>query len=358
MSQLTPPSFETLKEIQGYWRSDGEFSPARITQLSPAGAHIKTAFPEKIGAVLEVRLEVLGREIVLEGVVNRVYAGAGMGIEFRSLTSENQALLDRLAQQVELARALWVSRSSRVNQQAGSGTTQTKTPIAPAPRNRRVERRERMRHKFSATVALAGPEGEKPVKAQLTELGRGGCFVKIAEPFPVGSILRVSLTENNQTVRARAIVASVQPGEGMGLGFTALEPLDSLLLEEWLESCVERHWLAANRRKSQRVVVNLPVRVIAKNSLGTEISEDTTTVSVSPHGALLQLEMKVRKGQQIVLQNPNTGDALECSIDYLGGSHDGRREVGVSFLLHNRTLWQISFPVEFAPQHARTKTND
>lgn len=358
MNQVPTPSFEALREIPGYWRSDGEFIPARITQIGAAGAHIKTAFPEKVSAVVEVRLEVLGREIFAEGVVNRVYAGSGMSIEFKSLTAENKAFLDRLAEQIELARALWVSRSSWANRQTGSGPIQTKAPNSRVPRNRRVERRERMRHKFSATVALAGPEGEKPVKAQLTELGRGGCFVKIAEPFPVGSILRVSITENNQTVRARAIVASVQPGEGMGLGFSALEPLDNLLLEEWLENCVERHWLAANRRKSQRVVVNLPVRVIAKNSAGTEISEDTTTVSVSPHGALLELEMKVRKGQKVVLQNPDTGDALECSIDYLGGSHDGRREIGVSFLLHNRTLWQISFPVEFAPQHTCTKTDD
>jgi hypothetical protein len=356
MSQTTTPSFETLKEIKGFLRCDGEFSPVRLTELSHSGAYIKTALPARIGAVVELRLEVSGREILAMAVVCRVEHGIGMGVEFTFISEEDAVVLDRLVRQIELSHTLWVSRTSRLNpHNLSTATSQIIPAEVPTPRNRPIERRSRMRHKFAATVALAEADSGRPIKAQITELGRGGCFVKLDTPFPIGSILQVSITENSQIVRARAIVASVQPGQGMGLGFAALDPRDNLLLEEWLESCVERHWLASNRRKSQRVVVNLPVRVIAKNGVGTEISEDTTTVSVSAHGALLQLEMKVVKGQKIVLQNPNTSDALECSIDYLGGSEEGRREVGVSFLLHNRTLWQISFPMEFAPRHTRSK---
>ena len=65
MSQTTTPSFETLKEIKGFLRCDGEFSPVRLTELSHSGAYIKTALPARIGAVVELRLEVSGNRALI-----------------------------------------------------------------------------------------------------------------------------------------------------------------------------------------------------------------------------------------------------------------------------------------------------
>lgn len=358
MTRLNSPNAGPLKEIKGFWRSDGESSPASVSELSRTGAFIKTAFPARLGTRLELNLEIPGRTLSTQATVTRVAPGVGMAVEFKSLGEEDRKALENLVQQTELMQTLWLSRTSRLNpSNVGAGSTQVKDLPGAPPRNRRPERRSRMRHKFTATVALAEASSAKPIEARITELSRGGCFVKLDKTFPVGSTLQLSITENKQTVHARAVVASVQPNKGMGLEFAAVEPLDNLLLEEWLAASMERHWLTSNRRKAQRVMVNFPVHVIATNSVGTEIAEETTTVFVSPHGAMIQLEMHVAKGQRILLKDPSTAESLECSVDYLGPSTpQGRREVGVSFLLHNQTLWRIAFPEDYSPQRIQKKS--
>jgi len=144
----------------------------------------------------------------------------------------------------------------------------------------------------------------------------------------------------------------------MGLAFAEVDSKDLLVLNSWLATSMERTWLASNRRRSQRILVNIPVQVAAKNTFGTNISEDAKTISVSAHGALLQLSMDLTRGQTIMLRNAATNNALECSVDYLGATHEGLREVGVSFVLPNRTLWQIAFPpADWTPQHPCAKTH-
>jgi hypothetical protein len=205
-------------------------------------------------------------------------------------------------------------------------------------------------------VQLTESGSDKTIRAQLLDLGKGGCYVNSETPFPVGTVLQICISETGQSFQARTTVVSADPGKGMGLTFTEIDTDQLHVLDTWLATHMERRWLAANRRRSQRVMVNLPVQVKAKNGAGVEISEETKTVSVSAHGALLRLQMSVSKGQTIVLRNPSTNDALECSVDYLGNMQDGRREVGVSFVEPNRTLWQIAFPpADWSPQHPEAK---
>ena len=180
--------------------------------------------------------------------------------------------------------------------------------------------------------------------------------MKLENPFPVGTSLEISITENEQSFQARANVVSTHPGKGMGLAFTAIAPTQTVILEGWLATSMERRWLASNRRRSQRVMVSIPVHVAAKNTVGAEVIEETKTVSVSPHGALLRIETTVVKGQIILLRDPATNEALECSVVYLGNARDGRREVGVSFVQPNRSLWRIAFPPnDWSPQHPDAK---
>jgi hypothetical protein len=104
-------------------------------------------------------------------------------------------------------------------------------------------------------------------------------------------------------------------------------------------------------------MVSIPVQVASKNAVGAEVIEQTKTVSVSPHGALLRLEASVMKGQTVVLRDPSTGEAAECSVVYLGNMQDGRREVGISFVQPNRSLWRITFPpADWSPQHPDAKS--
>lgn len=368
MTQLAPPNFAPLKEINVFWRSDGEFAPSLVTELSRTGAFIKTSKPAPMGAAVNVRLDAPGREICAQAVVRRVVPGQGMAVEFDSMEQDDRTRLDALVQRIEAAHLSEVSRSvpptpsvapaPRATPVSAKSSAPSPRPAeAPAaPRNRGTDRRTLFRHKFTAPVELTESGSAQPIQAQLSDLGRGGCYVKLEKPLPVGTSLEIVITEGGQSFLAQANVVSAQPGNGMGLMFTTIDPTQVTVLEGWLATSMERKWMASSRRRSQRVMVNMPVHVRAKNSAGLEVTEETRTVSVSPHGALLRLEMAVTKGQIMVLRNPTTDESLECSVVYLGGTQDGRREVGVSFVQPNRTLWRIAFPpADWSPQHPDAK---
>lgn len=360
MTKLVSTNSATLTEIEVLWRSGGEFAPSRVSELSRTGAFIQTSQPAEMGAGLDLRLDVPGHEISAQAVVRRVVPGQGMAVEFEFVSEEDRALLEALVHRIEMAHALQPARSGPpapgVHPDRRSAHSPSPAQGRTPPRNRRVDRRSRFRHKFTAAVQLTESGSDKTVRAQLLDLGKGGCYVKSESPFPVGTVLQICISETGQSFQARTTVVSTEPGKGMGLTFTEIDADQIHVLDTWLATSMERRWLASNRRRSQRVMVNLPVQVKAKNNAGLEVSEETKTVSVSAHGALLRLEMNVTKGQTIVLRNPSTNDSLECSVDYLGNMQDGRREVGVSFVEPNRTLWQIAFPpADWSPQHPEAK---
>jgi hypothetical protein len=361
MTQLAPPdSSAPLGEINAFWRSDGSYRPSRISELSQTSAFIKTTQPEPVETLLQLRMDVPGREIYAHAVVRRVVPGEGMGVEFESMADDDRARLYLFVNSAPRSS----SPASSAGSSANSATTSAPATRDPALRrgHRPVEQRGRVRYKFIATVELTESAPGRtfpPVQARVTDLAKGGCYVKAAVMLPLGTELAISITGNGQTFRARAKVVSAQPGDsdqGMGLAFADIDPQQLFVLDGWLATSTERTWLAANRRRSHRIMVNLPVQVAVKNERGNDISEDTTTISISAHGALLQLQMEVAKGQTLLLRNAVTNNALECSVDYLGSTRNGRREVGVSFVVPNQTLWQISFPPEdWSPQHPDAK---
>jgi len=366
MAQLASPS-SSSQEIDVFWRSDGEFAPSQVTDLSRAGAFVKTTKPAILGATVHLRLDAPGREICVQAVVRRVVPGQGMAVEFEIISDEDRVRLDDMVRRIEAAQLSQTARSSASTpspvpapRSAPSPKPAEAHPSAPAAseaRTRDVDRRNLFRHKFSAPVKLNESGSAQTVHAQLSDLGKGGCFVKLEKPFPVGTSLEICITESGQSFQARADVASSQPGTGMGLMFTVIDTAQQIVLDGWLATSMERRWLASSRRRSQRVMVGIPVQVKAKNAAGLFISEDTKTVSVSAHGALLRLEMAVSKGQTVILRNPANDDALECAVVYIGSMAEGRREVGLTFIQPNKTLWRIAFPPsDWSPQHPDAKS--
>jgi c-di-GMP-binding flagellar brake protein YcgR len=290
-----------------------------------------------------------------------------MAVEFESIGDDERVRLDNMVRRIEAAQLPQTARPSapapspvpapRSAPSPKPAQAQPSAPAASEARNRDVDRRKLFRHKFSAPVKLNESGSAQTVHAQLSDLGKGGCYVRLEKPFPAGTSLEICITESGQSFQARADVASSQPGNGMGLRFTAIDPTQQIVLDGWLATSMERKWLASSRRRSQRVMVSIPVQVKAKNAAGMDLSEDTKTVSVSAHGALLRIEMAVSKGQTVILRNPANGDALECSVVFIGSMAEGRREVGVSFIQPNKTLWRIAFPpADWSPQHPDAKS--
>jgi len=78
------------------------------------------------------------------------------------------------------------------------------------------------------------------------------------------------------------------------------------------------------------------------------VREQTHTVVVNAHGALIRLELKVREGQTIILQNPETAEEQTCRVIRVksGTLADGKVEVGIEFLRPAPKFWRVAFPPE------------
>ncbi|HEY1468807.1 MAG TPA: hypothetical protein VGF61_07170 [Candidatus Acidoferrum sp.] len=53
----------------------------------------------------------------------------------------------------------------------------------------------------------------------------------------------------------------------------------------------------SNRRRSQRVLLRIPIQVIARGPDGVHVSESTNTVVVNAHGGLIYLNLPVTLGR-------------------------------------------------------------
>lgn len=97
-------------------------------------------------------------------------------------------------------------------------------------------------------------------------------------------------------------------------------------------------------RRSQRACLSIPVIVIKTERGATAASEETHTVVVSAHGALLLLHMAVKPGDLITLKHKKTMEELSCRVITLGLEHSGTREIGVEFEHPAPRFWHIAFP--------------
>jgi hypothetical protein len=99
-----------------------------------------------------------------------------------------------------------------------------------------------------------------------------------------------------------------------------------------------------NLRRSQRVCLNVPVLVLKPEPGKPTVSEETHTLIVSAHGALLLLAMPVQFGDLLTVKHKRTHEELVCRVINLGPAHSGKREVGVEFELPSPRFWRIAFP--------------
>lgn len=102
-----------------------------------------------------------------------------------------------------------------------------------------------------------------------------------------------------------------------------------------------------SRRRSQRVILTMPVIVRTEDGLkDAAFEEQTHTLIVNLHGALILLAAKVVKGQKLRMKNKATQVEQVCQVASLGMKSEGKTQVGVEFLKPSPDFWHISFPPE------------
>jgi hypothetical protein len=221
-----------------------------------------------------------------------------------------------------------------------------------------ADRRSHPRYEFLAAAEVVAAESGSRVETRVRDLSQQGCYVDTNNALPLGTVTDVRITKDVQIFRAVARVVYSRTGKGMGLMFTAVEPEQLRTLETWLVESRETSWLAANRRRSQRVLMAIPVRVCGKDVHGSPFEEETHTRAVSAHGALVPVSTWVHRGQRLTLANLQTKAAIECVVVHIEKHQSDHPQVGVEFMLPNPIFWNVVFPPkDWTPRHPDAKSH-
>jgi hypothetical protein len=99
-----------------------------------------------------------------------------------------------------------------------------------------------------------------------------------------------------------------------------------------------------NRRRSERVLLHVPLLVMTDTTEGKLVQEETHTLAVNAHGGLLTLKMEVVPGQPMLLVNPKNGKEQKCRVTRVENPPGGALAVAFEFETPAPHFWPIVFP--------------
>jgi hypothetical protein len=105
-----------------------------------------------------------------------------------------------------------------------------------------------------------------------------------------------------------------------------------------------RTTLRLKGRRSQRIDLSVAVVVHRPKSEGPQFYENTKTLVVSAHGALVALKGMVAPKQRLLLQNTSSGEQQECRVVSVNKDLTGPPTVAVEFSKPSPGFWRVAFP--------------
>lgn len=99
-----------------------------------------------------------------------------------------------------------------------------------------------------------------------------------------------------------------------------------------------------NKRRSERVVLTVPVVVSVRTVDGRMKSAKAKTQVVNAHGGLLLSDLQVFTGQEFDLSNPKTGATKRCRVVRAEQSDAQGYSVAFQFDEPAANFWPVSFP--------------
>jgi hypothetical protein len=100
------------------------------------------------------------------------------------------------------------------------------------------------------------------------------------------------------------------------------------------------------RRRSQRVLMQVGVRITGTDLQGKPFEEQALTLAVNAHGALVSLKHRLTTGSKVNTRHNMTEEEQECHVVHLGQTRDGKTEIGLEFSVPRPAFWRVAFPPE------------
>ena len=117
------------------------------------------------------------------------------------------------------------------------------------------------------------------------------------------------------------------------------------------------HISSSSRRRSQRVLMQVSVRIRGADAKGDKFEEETETLAINAHGALVLLNTRLTSGSTVLLQHKRTEEEQECHVAFLGPVRSGKAETGLEFTAPRPGFWRVAFPPEdWTHRHPEART--
>jgi hypothetical protein len=97
------------------------------------------------------------------------------------------------------------------------------------------DRRASPRYPIILPAEVVEIAGGAKLNARTSDISRTGCYVDTLRPFRSGTIVRIKLTQGNESFEVQATIRYVSPGLGMGVQFDEQIPAALLAtLDRWI----------------------------------------------------------------------------------------------------------------------------
>lgn len=100
----------------------------------------------------------------------------------------------------------------------------------------------------------------------------------------------------------------------------------------------------ADRRRSERVMLQIRITVLAETPERVQVREETHTLVVNAHGGLIKLKMELLSGQPIILVNPQTGMQESGHVVRIDQPSPDYFAVAFEFERPAPKFWPVVFP--------------
>jgi hypothetical protein len=111
------------------------------------------------------------------------------------------------------------------------------------------------------------------------------------------------------------------------------------------------------RRRSQRVLMQVGVRIRGTDSQSRPFEEEAVTLAINAHGALISLKNRLTSGTKVKMRHNMTEEEQECQVVFLGPVREGKAEVGLEFSESRPVFWRVAFPPEdWTPRSPEART--
>jgi hypothetical protein len=99
------------------------------------------------------------------------------------------------------------------------------------------------------------------------------------------------------------------------------------------------------------------VRIRGNDAQGKPFEEESATLAINAHGALILMQARVTSGSKVFMQHKTTQQDQECHVVFLGPVRAGKAEVGLEFTVPCPTYWRVAFPPEdWSSKHPEART--